>query len=436
MTRETHSPRPFFTTWGAVVVAALAAGSMFLGMTGEGWAATHHTRARAAKPAPAAVAPAAATAASATPSGDSELNPDVAARQGIVLDFNTGTVLWAKNADQRMTPSSMSKLMTLYLVFKALKEGRLKLDSMLPVSEKAWRMQGSKMFVMVGTQVKVEDLLRGVIVDSGNDACVVLAEGLAGSESAFVEQENEQAQKLGLTGSHFMDASGWPDPNHYMTARDLATLTRDLIRDFPEYYHYFSEIDFTYGTNEKGQPIKQGNRNPLLYKSGLGVDGVKTGHTEDGGYGVDVSALRNGQRIIVVLNGMDSMKARSEESERLLEWAYREWGTYKLFKAGDAIDTADVWLGTQPTVQLVTPKDLEITMLRRDRPQMKVTAIYDAPIPAPIAVGQNVGKVEVTLPGRDPIDLPLVTAAAVNKLGFSGRMSAAFDYLVWGSGKK
>lgn len=433
MTRTDFGLRPFFGNWGVAAVAAVAAGSIFFGTAAEGWAAPHHRAHARAKAAP---APAATAAPAAAPSGDSELNPDVAARQGIVLDYDTGKVLWEKNADQRMTPSSMSKLMTLYLVFTALKEGRLKLDSMLPVSEKAWRMQGSKMFVMLGTQVRVDDLLRGVIVDSGNDACVVLAEGLAGSEAAFAEQENEVAHKLGLTGSHFADASGWPDPNHYMTARDLATLSRDLIHDFSEYYHYFQEIDFTYGTNEKGQPIKQGNRNPLLYKAGLGVDGIKTGHTEDGGYGVDVSAIRNGQRVILVLNGMDSMKARSEESERLLEWAYREWGTYKLFKAGDEVDTADVWLGTRPTVKLVIPKDVEIAMLRRDRPKMKVTAIYDSPIPAPINVGQNVGKVEVTIPGNDAIDEPLVTAGAVNKLGFSGRMTAAFDYLVWGSGKK
>ena len=432
MTRKT-----FWRRACAVAVAGLTAGSIFFGAASEGWAAARHaTHPRpAAKAAPAPTGAPAPADTTPTAPGTSAITPDIQARQGIVIDYDTGTVLWEKNADQRMTPSSMSKLMTAYLVFKALKEGRIKLDSMFPISEKAWRMQGSKMFVMVGTQVKVEDLLRGMIVQSGNDACVALAEGIAGSEAAFVEQENAMAQKMGLTGSHFMDASGWPNPDHYMTARDLATLSRNLIHDFPEYYHYFKEIDFTYGVNEKGIPIKQGNRNPLLYKN-LGVDGIKTGHTEDGGYGVDVSALRNGQRIIVVLNGMDSMRARSEESERLLEWAYREWGTYKLFKSGDVVDTADVWLGTQPTVQLVTNKDVEITIPRRFRPQMKVTAVYDSPIPAPITAGQTIGNVVVSIPQRDPIQIPLVTASAVGKLGFGGRMSAAFSYLVWGSGKK
>lgn len=432
MTRKTLSRRPYFRAWGVAAVAGMAAASIFFGTTATGWTAPKHAR-----PAPApTAAPAAPDAAPATTApGTSGLTPDIQAREGIVVDFDTGTVLWEKNADERMTPSSMSKMMTAYLVFKALKEGRIKLDDKFPVSEKAWRMQGSKMFVMLGTQVSVEDLLRGMVVQSGNDACVVLAEGLAGSEGTFADQENEMAQKLGLTGSHFVDASGWPNPDHYMTARDLAILARHLIADFPEYYHYFKEMDFTYGTNEKGVPIKQGNRNPLLYKN-LNVDGIKTGHTDDGGYGVTISAVRSGQRIIEVLNGMMSMKARSEESERLLEWAYREWGTYKLFKAGDVVDTADVWLGTQPSVQLVTKQDLEIAIPRRLRPQMKVTAVYDSPIAAPVSAGQNAGNVVVSLPGRDPIEVPLVTASGADRLGFGGRMSAAFSYLVWGTGKK
>jgi D-alanyl-D-alanine carboxypeptidase (penicillin-binding protein 5/6) len=417
--------------FAAVAVAILAAGAIFIGSAGDGWSA-----AKRAKPAPAPGGAAASPGASA-PAMDSTgvQAPDVQARQAIAIDFDTGTVLYEKNADQRMTPSSMSKMMTTYLVFKALKDGRIKLDSMLPVSEKAWRMQGSKMFVMLGTQVKVEDLLRGMIVQSGNDACVVLAEGLAGSESAFAEQENAEAQRMGLTNSHFMDASGWPNSDHYSSARDLAIIARHLIKDFPEYYHYFSEIDFTYGVNDKNIPIKQGNRNPLLYKN-LGVDGIKTGHTEDGGYGDTTSAVRNGQRVIVVLNGMASMKARSEESEKMIEWAFREWGTYKLFAAGDVVDTADVWLGTAPSVKLVTKAPVEVTIPRRLRPQMKVTAVYEAPIPAPVTVGQSVGNVVVAFPGRDQISVPLVTQGSADRLGLGGRMSAAFSYLMWGSGKK
>lgn len=379
-------------------------------------------------------APAAAAPAAPAQTG-SALNPDTAARQAIIVDFKSGAVLFEKNADELMHPSSMSKTMTAYMVFKALKEGRIQLDSKFPVSQKAWRMQGSKMFVMVGTQVSVEDLLRGMIVQSGNDACIVLAEGLAGSEDAFAEQMNEEAKRMGLKGSHFKNASGWPDPDHYMTARDLALLARHLITDFPEDYKYFSEMDFTYGTDEKGKPIKQGNRNPLLYKN-LGADGIKTGHTEDAGYGLTASAMRDGRRIILVLNGMSSMKQRGEESERLIEWAFREWGTYSVFKAGDVVDKADVWLGNKPQVQLVTTSNVDITIPKRSRPQLKVSAVYDSPVAAPITAGQELGKLVITVPGRDNIEMPLVSDTSVDKLGFGGRMGAAFSYLLWGNGKK
>src|SRR5579863_5929696 len=267
---------------------------------------------------------------------------DTAAQTGIVIDFNTGAVLFDKNADQRIQPASLSKMMTAYVVYSNLKSGRLKLDDTLPVSQKAWakhKSDESNMFVPLGAQVKVEDLIRGMIIQSGNDACVVLAEGLAGSEQAFVDQMNETAQKLGLNGSHFANVDGLPDKNEYVTARDLAKLARAIIQDFPEYYHYDSEKDFTYNG------IKQGNRNPLLYKD-LGVDGMKTGHTSEAGYGITVTAIRNGRRVVEVLSGMSSMKERSQESEKLLEWAYREWADYKLVKAGDPIDDAPVWLGT------------------------------------------------------------------------------------------
>ncbi|MGH7033103.1 MAG: D-alanyl-D-alanine carboxypeptidase family protein, partial [Stellaceae bacterium] len=279
---------------------------------------------------------------------------DVAANTAIALDYDTGVVLYDKDADKRIPPASMSKIMTAYVVYSYLKDGRVKLDDTLPVSEKAWakhKTNESNMFVPLGAQVKVEDLIRGMIIQSGNDACVVLAEGLAGSTDAFVDQMNQMAQKLGLKGSHFADVDGLPDPEEYMTARDIATLARALIRDFPEYQHYDAEKEFTYNG------IKQGNRNPLLYKD-IGVDGMKTGHTEEAGYGITVTALRNGQRIIEVLSGMKSMNARSQESEKLLDWAYREWGNYKLVKAGDTLDEAPVWLGAAATVPVTTAKDV------------------------------------------------------------------------------
>lgn len=419
------------------IIVALAAG-MSLGGTGQAMAQRNAAPAAeqkkpakkpAHKPAPAdPVAPAGAEAAPGA-------GPDTKARQAYIVDFQTGTVLLDKNADERMPPSSMSKVMTAYLVFKALKEGRLKLTDDLPVSEKAWRIQGSKMFVDLNSQVKVGDLLQGMIVQSGNDACIVLAEGLAGSEEEFAERMNAEAKRLGLNGSHFRNASGWPDPDHYVTAHDLAVLARHLITDFPEYYHYYSQLTYTYGQDQQGKPITQGNRNPLLYKS-LGADGLKTGHTDAAGYGLMASAIRDGRRVIMVLNGLPSIKARAEEAERLIEWAFREYANYTLFHPGDKIEVADVWLGDQAVVPLTAANDLIVTLPRRARPQLKVRVVYDAPIPAPIAKGQRIGSLVVEAPGREPAELPLVAGADVPRLGFAGRIPAAASYLIFGSGHK
>ena len=353
---------------------------------------------------------------------------DVAANTAIALDYDTGVVLYDKDADKRIPPASMSKIMTAYVVYSYLKDGRVKLDDTLPVSEKAWakhKTNESNMFVPLGAQVKVEDLIRGMIIQSGNDACVVLAEGLAGSTDAFVDQMNQMAQKLGLKGSHFADVDGLPDPEEYMTARDIATLARDLIRDFPEYQHYDAEKEFTYNG------IKQGNRNPLLYKD-IGVDGMKTGHTEEAGYGITVTALRNGRRIIEVLSGMKSMNARSQESEKLLDWAYREWGNYKLVKAGDTIDEAPVWLGVAATVPVTTAKDVLVTMPKRSRPKMKVMAVYDEAAAAPVKQGQVVGKLQITAPDMTEVDAPLIAAQPVAKVGALARAGLAAGYLLFG----
>jgi D-alanyl-D-alanine carboxypeptidase (penicillin-binding protein 5/6) len=353
---------------------------------------------------------------------------ETSAKRAIMIDSDTGAVLLAKNADERMAPSSMSKMLTLYILFQRLKENRIKLDDTLAVSERAWRTGGSKMFVKVGTRVRVDDLIQGIAVQSGNDACVVVAEGLSGSEPAFAEEMNRVAKEIGLADSHFVDASGLPDPAQYMTARDLAVLARRLIHDFPEQYHYFSDIYFTYGG------IKQGNRNPLLYKS-VNVDGLKTGHTDAGGYGLTASALRDGRRLILVLNGMASVNERSRESEKLLDWGYREWGNYALFKAGDKVGDADVWLGVQPSVPLAIERALVATLPRLARERMKVTLGYDGPVPAPVVKGAVVGKVTVEAPDVPTIELPVLAAEAVERLGPMGRIAAALRSLVWGPGK-
>jgi len=334
-------------------------------------------------------------------------------------------VLLDKGADERIPPASMSKIMTAYVVFGMLKEGRAALTDQLPVSERAWRLQGSKMFVPIGGRISIDDLLKGVIIQSGNDACLVLAEGLAGSEEAFAALMNEKGQQIGLKDSHFTDVSGLPDPNHWMTPRDLATLAIRTIKDFPEYYHYYSEMEYEFNN------IKQGNRNPLLYK-GVGADGLKTGHTEEAGYSLTASVARDKRRIILVLNGLPTMKARAQESERLIDWAFREYNNYRLFSAGDKVDDAEVWLGAEPKVPLSVGEDLVVTLPRKSRKDMKVTVEYGRPLPAPIAQGETVGRVVVTAADVPPVEMPLVAAASVERMNAFGRIATLAGYLVWG----
>ncbi|GAB4361456.1 MAG: D-alanyl-D-alanine carboxypeptidase family protein [Kiloniellaceae bacterium] len=348
------------------------------------------------------------------------------AAQAFLMDFDTGAVLLDKNADQLMPPSSMSKLMTAYMVFDRIDDGRLSLDDKLTVSEKAWRKGGSKMFVEVGNQVRVEDLLRGVIVQSGNDACIVLAEGLAGSEEAFAEQMTARAREMGMEKSTFRNSTGWPDPEHLMTARELAILAKRIILDHPQHYHYYAEKEFTWNG------IRQGNRNPLLYRN-IGADGLKTGHTEDAGYGLTASAVQNGRRLILVVNGLPSMQARADESDRLMSWGFREFDNYALFKAGDVVDEAPVWLGAEETVPLVIAEDLKVTLPRADRNGMQVAVVYDAPIPAPVPAGQEIAKLRVTWPGGVPLEVPLQAGTAVEQLGAFGRIAASVKFLLLGA---
>jgi len=348
------------------------------------------------------------------------------AKHAFIIEADTGTVLLDKGADERMPPASMSKIMTAYVVFDMLKQGRAKLEDQLPVSERAWRLQGSKMFVPIGGRISIDDLLKGVIIQSGNDACLVLAEGLAGSEEAFVDLMNNKAKEIGLKDSHFANVSGLPDPDHYMTARDLATLAIRTIKDFPEYYHYYGDTQYEFNN------IKQGNRNPLLYK-GMGADGLKTGHTEEAGYSLTATVKREDRRIILVLGGLPTMKARTQESERLIEWAFREFNHYRLFAAGDKVDDGDVWLGAAAKVPLTVSQDLVITLPRKARKDMKVTAEYDRPIAAPITQGQTLGKVIVTAPDVPTTEAPLVAAVNVDRMDPLGRIATLAGYLVWGN---
>jgi serine-type D-Ala-D-Ala carboxypeptidase (penicillin-binding protein 5/6) len=350
---------------------------------------------------------------------------DTKAKQMILVDFKTGTVLSGKNQDEKMYPSSMTKLMTAYLAFEQLKNGTLSLDDTFSVSKKAWETGGSKMFVRVDTRVRVEDLLRGIIIQSGNDATIVVAEGLAGSEEAFARKMTDKARELGMMNTNFKNASGLPDPDHYTTARDLATLAAALIRNFPEYYHFYSETEFTFSD------ITQQNRNPLLYRD-VGVDGLKTGHTEAAGYGLTASAVRNGQRLIVVVNGLESTRERAQEPERILDWGFREFGTFPLFSAGETVADATVWLGTEARVPLIVQEPVSIVMRRAVRDDLKVTLKTQEPIAAPIEPGSVQGELVVSAPGLDTITIPVVAGEPVERLGSFGRLQSAVQYLVFG----
>lgn len=335
---------------------------------------------------------------------------DTAAKQAIVVDDNTGMILFKKNADEKMHPSSMSKLMTVYIVFTRLKEGSLKLTDTLPVSEKAWKLQGSKSFVELGNRIAIDDLLKGIIIQSGNDACEVIAEGLAGSEEGFVAQMNEMAKKLGMVHSHFANPHGLSDPNHLMSANDLATLAHHIIHDFPEYYHYFSEKDFVY------HGIKQGNRNLLLYKD-IGVDGLKTGHTDEGGFGMVSSAKDvSGRRVIVVVNGLGSEKERAEESERLLAFGQRDFDDVTLLHAGDVIDKTNVWFGTSEQVGLTAAKDVVLTLPKAARDKLKFTLVTNEYVPAPVKEGEHIGDLKIDSADTPEQIVPLVASQSVNKL--------------------
>lgn len=352
------------------------------------------------------------------------------AKQAILIDTATGAVLFGKEADTPMPPSSMSKMMTVYMLFERLRDGSLTMDDTFLVSENAWRKGGAKsggstMFLIPGKRVRIEDLIRGIIVQSGNDACIVVAEGLASSEEAFAEEMTARAREIGLKNSVFRNSTGWPDPEHLTTARDLAILAQRTIEDFPEYYHYYKEKEFTYNA------IRQINRNPLLYRN-INADGLKTGHTQDAGYGLTASAVKGDRRLILVVNGLESKKDRSREPDRLLGWGFRDFNNYKLFSAGEEVTKADVWLGKDAKVPLIIEKEMLITLSRKARRKMKVTVQFQSPIPAPITKGQVVAKLIMTAPGQDPIEAPLLASRSVERLGLFGRLGTALKAILWG----
>ena len=352
------------------------------------------------------------------------------AKQAYITDFESGKVLFAKDAEVPMKPASMAKIMTVFIVFQRVADGSLQLDDKFLVSEKAWRKGGSRSFVEVGSRVSVSDLLHGVIVQSGNDAAIVLAEGIAGTEQAFAEEMNFWAEKLGMAQTNFRNATGWPDPDLQTSAKDLNILTTELIKRFPvdsypDLYPIFAKREFTYNK------ISQPNRNPLVYGT-KGADGLKTGHTEESGYGLVGSAVRDGQRVVMVLNGMDSMKQRSTESRRLIDLIFREYKSYEFFKQRQPVDQANVWLGTAPQVDLVLDAPLKMVLSRKDRQAMEISLQWLDPVPAPIRAGDQIGTLVVTLPD-EVTKMPLRAAQDVDTLGLFNRIGAAVKYLIFGA---
>jgi D-alanyl-D-alanine carboxypeptidase (penicillin-binding protein 5/6) len=351
---------------------------------------------------------------------------DTKAKQAFIMDFETGQVLLAKNAYEAMPTSSMSKVMTTYMVFEALKNGTIEMDTKFPVSEKAWRKGGSKMFVELGKEIKVKDLLRGVIVQSGNDATIVLAEGLSGSEDAFAKSMTQKAMEIGMEDSNFVNASGWPDPDHYSTAHDLAVMAKHLIKDFPEYYKMFAETEFTYNS------IKQQNRNPLLYRD-IGADGIKTGHTEAGGYGLIGSAEKDGRRVIMVLNGMESEEERVEESIQLINWSLNSFENVTLAQKGQKVAEAAVAMGTQDKVDLIIGEDIKMTIPKSAKNNYTINVAYKNPLIAPIQEGEEIGKIVFNIPDMESLTYPLYASEGVEEVGFLKRTLLKFQYTLFGT---
>ncbi|WP_374942143.1 D-alanyl-D-alanine carboxypeptidase family protein [Sphingomonas sp.] len=351
-------------------------------------------------------------------------------------DLSSGAILYARDADRRMPPASMAKMMTVYVAFDMIKKGELKLDQQFPVRPETWQKwhgpaAGSTMFLSTGENVSVDNLLKGIVTLSGNDACVVLAEGISGTEEGFASRMNQAAKELGLTNSHFGNSNGWPDNGvTYVTARDLAKLAAATIQNHPALYKkYYSLPSFTWGkTLGAGADITQANRDPLLGRV-AGADGLKTGHTDEAGYGFTGSAQQNGRRLVMVMAGLTSFNQRISESVGFMNWGFRAWQAKPLVAKGKHVETADVQMGSSSTVGLIAPTALTVTLPAGAVPEMSAKVVYDGPIKAPIKAGQHIADLVVTSPDMPEQRLPLVAETAVGEAGFFGRAWAGLTSL-------
>tara|TARA_B100000900_G_scaffold302293_1_gene260863 strand:- start:515 stop:1702 length:1188 start_codon:yes stop_codon:yes gene_type:complete len=349
-------------------------------------------------------------------------------KQVIIYDHELKKILFEKNSNDLMKPASMAKIMTAYIVFDRLQEGSLSLDDTFVVSKNAWQKGGSRTFLKLNSEVTISNLLRGLIVQSGNDAAIVLAEGIAGSEEDFAIQMNQYANSLEMKNTNFTNSTGWPHEDLRTTAFDLIILTEALINNFPKLYKLFVEKEFTFNN------IRQPNRNPLLigrYKV-PGADGLKTGHTNESGYGLIGSVERKKRRITLVINGLNSMKQRGKESKRLIELAFRETYILRVFQNNDVLSSANVWLGDKSKINLMAEKPLKILVNRSSLRMIKTTILWNDPVKAPIKTGQRVGMINIKIPGIDTIELSLVSKDSVNELGPIDKMKSAINYLIFG----
>ena len=362
---------------------------------------------------------------------------NTSAKYVYLMDYDTGRILLEKASNVPTAPASMSKLMTIYMAFEALQQDRMSLDTELIVSENAWRKKdekgaslpasGSTMFLEPLTRVTFEDLLRGIIVQSGNDACIVIAEALSGTEEAFANDMNDKAKILNLNNSKFMNSTGWPHKDHLMSSKDLALLSKKLYEDFPEYMYYFSEKKFTYNG------ITQSNRNPVIYQD-IGGDGLKTGFTQASGHGVVASAIQNNRRLILVLNGIEGTKLRSVETERLLSWGFREFENKVIFEENEIVDSANIWLGNKPNVPLIVKERVLLSIAKADKGNdLKAIAKYVAPLIPPLDPNNAVGKLIIKNSNGTKInEYNLYPESKVNKAGPLGRLFGSLSYLIWG----
>ena len=360
-------------------------------------------------------------------------NPNILARTGILVDYHSDEILYELEADSQIYPASMTKIMTSIVAFDLIKKNKLSLDDKFTISENAWRLSQagySSMFIMINDQVSVENLLKGIIIASGNDACVALAEGIAGSEENFADMMNEKAGEIGMTSTNFTNSSGINDPDNISTVRDIALMSKYLIQNYPIYYELFAEKTFTWDRTG-GEPIKQGNRNPLLYKN-VGVDGVKTGYLAVEKYSLASSMKQNERRIIAVASGFESKNLRSSESLKLLNWGFRNTNTFEISKKEETFFELDTWLGTKDKIKTVSKEDFYVTINKKDIRHITVSLEYDGPISAPIRKGEKVANITLFKKDEKIKTLPLYAAEDLKKVNFFKSLLTSLNYLIWG----